>query len=63
MPCVGFEPTIPDLERATTVHALDRADTVIGFKDVYNRTIVPTLHSWPTITHLIHRTIRTLHKH
>jgi hypothetical protein len=30
MPCVGFEPTIPVFERARTVHALDRALTVIG---------------------------------
>jgi hypothetical protein len=30
MPRVGFEPTIPLLERAKTVHALDRAATVIG---------------------------------
>jgi hypothetical protein len=29
MPLVGFEPTIPDFERAKTVHALDRAATVI----------------------------------
>jgi hypothetical protein len=27
---VGFEPTIPVFERAKTVHALDRAATVIG---------------------------------
>jgi hypothetical protein len=27
---VGFEPTIPVLERAKTVHALDLAATVIG---------------------------------
>jgi hypothetical protein len=27
---VGFEPTIPVLERAKTVHALDRAATLIG---------------------------------
>jgi hypothetical protein len=26
---VGFEPTIPVFERANTVHALDRAATVI----------------------------------
>jgi hypothetical protein len=33
---VGFEPTIPVFERAKTVHALDRAATVIGFQtDVY----------------------------
>jgi hypothetical protein len=30
MPQVGFEPTIPVIERAKTVHALDRAATVIG---------------------------------
>jgi hypothetical protein len=30
MPRVGFEPTIPVFERAKTVHALDRASTVIG---------------------------------
>jgi hypothetical protein len=27
---VGFEPTIPVFERAKTVHALERAATVIG---------------------------------
>jgi hypothetical protein len=30
MPSVGFEPTIPAFERVKTVHALDRAATVIG---------------------------------
>jgi hypothetical protein len=30
MPRVGFEPTIPAFERVKTVHALDRAVTVIG---------------------------------
>jgi hypothetical protein len=30
MPQVGFELTIPVFERAKTVHALDRAATVIG---------------------------------
>jgi hypothetical protein len=30
MPWVGFEPTILGFERAKTVHALDRAATVIG---------------------------------
>jgi hypothetical protein len=30
---VGFEPTIPVFERAATVHALDRATTVIGHCD------------------------------
>jgi hypothetical protein len=31
MPQVGFESTIPVFKRAKTVHALDRAATVIGF--------------------------------
>jgi hypothetical protein len=30
MPQMGFEPTVPMFERAKTVHALDRADIVIG---------------------------------
>jgi hypothetical protein len=30
VPRVGFEPAIPVLERAKTVHALDRAAAVIG---------------------------------
>jgi hypothetical protein len=30
MPRKGFEPTIPAFERAKTLHALDRAATVIG---------------------------------
>jgi hypothetical protein len=30
MPRVEFEPTIPVFERAKTVHALDRAATLIG---------------------------------
>jgi hypothetical protein len=30
MPWVEFEPMIPVFERAKTVHALDRAATVIG---------------------------------
>jgi hypothetical protein len=30
MPQVGFEPTTPVFERAKSVHALDRASTVIG---------------------------------
>jgi hypothetical protein len=30
MPLEGFEPTIPEFERAKTVHALDRAAAVIS---------------------------------
>jgi hypothetical protein len=35
IPRVGFEPTIPAFERAKTVHASDRAATVIGFRKTY----------------------------
>jgi hypothetical protein len=35
MPRVGFEPTIPVFERAKTVHALDRAVTVIRIRCIY----------------------------
>jgi hypothetical protein len=34
MPRVGFEPKIPVFERVKTVHALDRAATMIGY--LYN---------------------------
>jgi hypothetical protein len=30
MPRVGFEPMIPEIQRAKAVHALDRAATVTG---------------------------------
>jgi hypothetical protein len=30
MPWAEFEPTIPALERAKTVHALDRAASMVG---------------------------------
>jgi hypothetical protein len=39
MPWTGFEPTITALEREKTVHALDRAATVIGFASRNNRGI------------------------
>jgi hypothetical protein len=35
MPLVGFKPTIPAFERAKTVHASDRAATVIGNSKAY----------------------------
>jgi hypothetical protein len=34
MPKMGFEPTVPVFERVKTVHASDRAATVIGKVDV-----------------------------
>jgi hypothetical protein len=43
MPWVGFEPPIPALERAKTVHALDRAATVIGKSN--------TEHFWHRYSH------------
>jgi hypothetical protein len=41
MPRMEFEPTIPVFERVRTVHALDRAATVIGQKYItgYNITV------------------------
>jgi muramoyltetrapeptide carboxypeptidase LdcA involved in peptidoglycan recycling len=36
MPRVGFERTIPVFEQAKTVHALDRAGTVIGARYTLN---------------------------
>jgi hypothetical protein len=35
MPQVGFEPMIPVLKRAKTVHALDRAATVVAVLFIY----------------------------
>jgi hypothetical protein len=35
MTSVGFEPTIPAFEGAKTVHASNRAATVIGFRNTY----------------------------
>jgi hypothetical protein len=42
MPQAGFEPTIQAFERAKTLHALDRAATVIGH-DEYNNHNYATL--------------------
>jgi hypothetical protein len=39
MPGMGLEPTIPVFEQAKTVHALDRATTVIGFITMYHNEI------------------------
>jgi hypothetical protein len=36
MPQVGFETTIPEFERAKTVHALDHAATVSGYLKIYH---------------------------
>jgi hypothetical protein len=52
MPRVGFEPTIPAFERAKTVHALDRAVTVISassWRSAYlsTKTTLPFLFTVP----------------
>jgi hypothetical protein len=39
---VGFEPTIPALEQANSVHALDRAATVIRIFFLLRLNIVPS---------------------
>jgi hypothetical protein len=39
MPGVGFEPMIQVFEQAKTVHALDRAATVIGTQNSYEQSI------------------------
>jgi hypothetical protein len=46
MPRVGFEPMIPVFERTKTVHALDRAATVIGY---YSTTVL--IISFHTLVH------------
>jgi hypothetical protein len=38
-----FEPTIPGFERAKTIHALDRAATVIGMKEIMRHNFFPGL--------------------
>jgi hypothetical protein len=37
MPRVGFEPTTPVFEWAKTVHALDRAATVVGTEETHEQ--------------------------
>jgi hypothetical protein len=43
MPRVEFEPTIPVFKGGKTVHALDRAATVIGQHPNHNRQFDPIL--------------------
>jgi hypothetical protein len=66
MPRVGFEPTIPVFERAKTVHALDRAATVIGFlmlhytiysRDTNPQTQVEDLENYITALHNLLQTL------
>jgi hypothetical protein len=46
MPLVEFEPTISAFERVKIDHALDRAATVIGYRDISTFYILPTRLSW-----------------
>jgi hypothetical protein len=50
MLCVRFEPTIPALERAKTVHALDREATVIG-RNTYTTTNIICVIAQNIVTH------------
>jgi hypothetical protein len=63
MPRVGFEPTVPAFERAKTIHASDRAVTVIGcthFTFIKNR--MKNIYSRPTSLHSIVNRFRTQQK-
>jgi TPP-dependent indolepyruvate ferredoxin oxidoreductase alpha subunit len=40
IPGVGFEPTMPVIERTKTFHASDRAATVIGRLEIKNDTFI-----------------------
>jgi hypothetical protein len=55
MPQVRFEPTIPVFQRAKTVHAIDRAATVIGKNVLYILTAatgrLEYVHNSPTKTY------------
>jgi hypothetical protein len=50
MPWVGFEPTTPVFERAKTVHALDRAATVIGIRVLVSVAVLVNGYAWNVIT-------------
>jgi hypothetical protein len=47
---VGFEPTIPAFEREKTVHAIDRAATVIGVHILIDLKCVEELKYCPHIS-------------
>jgi hypothetical protein len=51
MPEEGFETTIPVFERAKTVHALDRAVTVIDWNTVYQDVI--TRQCWKIVASVL----------
>jgi hypothetical protein len=60
MPWVGFEPTIPTFELAKTVHALDRAATVIGIFP-YKNCMLVQCHACPIRPHILPLSIRTVY--
>jgi hypothetical protein len=47
---VGFEPTIPEFERAKIVHALDGAVTVVGFRQLCKPKISTPLYIFYSFT-------------
>jgi hypothetical protein len=64
MPEVGFEPTIPEFERATTVHASDSVATVIGILQSCLVSFAPEgqeqedksyIHVWAPVTVTVYR--------
>jgi hypothetical protein len=58
MPRMGFEPTIPVFEHAKTVHALDRAATVVGIWSFSVRLYV--LHILNLINQTVEDTVHVL---
>jgi hypothetical protein len=62
MPRVGFEPTAPVFERAKTVHALDRAATVISTRSCYDTKFCSAGYGGYRKTGLISQACRILDK-
>jgi hypothetical protein len=62
MPRVGFEPTNPVLERAETVHALNRAATVIAAFSSATKVSVH-INYYAEIDAYVHSCLHDLHAH
>jgi hypothetical protein len=60
MPRVGFEPTVPVLVRAKTVHTLDHAATVIGTMYTLRRTNYKLTLSRLNFSHVWSHTLSSL---
>jgi hypothetical protein len=63
MPRVVFEPTIPAFERAKTVHALDRAATVIGNMKPTFLKIIEYIERLVGVFHLLIYFVDNFHKY